>query len=140
MREAAEGGKLQRKEGVMPDTCEYCPGGYYDCGPDRTRCQVWNDPSEDRCHYIWVLIRKQGDCCKARLWVPGAGTPPRGWKVFQRVPIRVETNEVEGECVARVHVPQVDCSQHEKCCGPDGDWDQLVVEPGNNVVINIYPQ
>lgn len=123
----------------MPvEDCEFCgEGEYWECGPEGSRCEEWNEPNEDRCHFIWVLLRHRDDCCEARLWLPGVGDPPRGWTVYQRVPIRVATNYVRNQCVARVYAPPVDCREHNVRC-PDSGEDPCIERPPRvDVTVNV---
>jgi hypothetical protein len=117
--------------------CQYCPAGYWDCGPEGTRCVKPADVEEDRCHTIWVLLRRRRECCEAMLWVPEAGPPPAGWHKIEDVPIRVQTFKAGGKCVARVHVPECDVEVEKRCKGAR-DWTRAVgLPPGVQVTVNV---
>ncbi|HUF76211.1 MAG TPA: hypothetical protein VMM35_08020 [Longimicrobiales bacterium] len=76
----------------MGGVCQYCEGGYWDCGKG-TLCSGGANIDEDKLHRLVVLGKTTKDgCLQARLWVPG--TPrPNGWKVWgeEELYVRVQT-------------------------------------------------
>lgn len=88
--------------------CEAC-GTFIACGPPGTDpCTSFADPDDTLCHEARVFVRKADGKCMARLkFTPGTLS---GWTEVGSFWLRVEASEVEGQCIARVHL-ELECDE-----------------------------
>ncbi|HUF76210.1 MAG TPA: hypothetical protein VMM35_08015 [Longimicrobiales bacterium] len=117
----------------MGGICQYCQGGYWDCGRG-VLCSGGANVDEDRLHGLVVLGRVVDGCLQARLWL--ADTPlPTGWNRFAQneLYVRVQTywgvdEEGKGVPQTRVFLPELGNHEPVECPEPSGQGGRSVAQ------------